>query len=136
MNFIERRCDSMANILLIDDDFDFVDAVKTLLESKNYAVRVAYNGVEGWEKVKEQRPDLIILDVMMPQKDGYKTCAELKANNQYSDIPVILLTAVAEHVHETQYTARMGMEIEAEDYIPKPVEPSELLKRVEFLLNK
>ncbi len=126
----------MAEILVIDDDCDFVNAVKTLLESKHYSVRVAYNGIEGWDRIKEQRPDLIILDVMMPQKDGYKMCAELKANEHYREIPVILLTAVAQHVHETHYTTRMGMEIEAEDYIPKPVEPSELLKRVEFLLHK
>jgi two-component system alkaline phosphatase synthesis response regulator PhoP len=126
----------VADILLIDDDYDFVHAVKTLLESKDHVVRVAYNGIEGWEKVREQKPDLIILDVMMPEKDGYKMCAELKANNQFKEIPIILLTAVAEHIHETQYTTRMGMEMEAEDYIPKPVEPSELLRRVEFLLNK
>jgi two-component system alkaline phosphatase synthesis response regulator PhoP len=128
--------EAMSKILLVDDDPDFVEATKIILESKSHEVIVAYDGNEGWQKVKEDRPDLIVLDVMMPNKDGYAMCAELKSDKQYYDIPVILLTAVAENIPKTSYSKRGGMEIEAEDYIDKPVEPSELVKRVEFLLNQ
>jgi len=126
----------MAKILLVDDDPDFCEATKIILESKSYEVSIAYDGIEGWEKVKADRPDLIVLDVMMPKKDGYEMCKELKADQEYADIPVLLLTAVAENVPTTRYTTRMGMEIEAEDYIDKPVEPRELVKRIEVLLSK
>jgi len=126
----------MAKILLVDDDPDFCEATKIILESKSYEVSIAYDGIEGWEKVKADRPDLIVLDVMMPKKDGYEMCKELKADQEYADIPVLLLTAVAENVPTTRYTTRMGMEIEAEDYIDKPVEPRELVKRIEVILSK
>jgi len=124
-------------ILVVDDNADFVDAVKMLLEKKgDYAVTTAYDGVEGFEKVMAGRPDLIVLDVMMPRKDGYQLCAELKADPGCSDIPVILLTAVASHISDTNYTPRMGMETEADDYIEKPAEPAVILERVNNLLRK
>jgi two-component system alkaline phosphatase synthesis response regulator PhoP len=126
----------MAKILLVDDDPDFCEATKTILESKSFEVTVAYDGVEGWEKVKADKPDLIVLDVMMPKKDGYEMCKELKADSQYAGIPVLLLTAVAEKVSTTRYTTLMGMETEADDYIDKPVEPGELVKRIEALLGE
>lgn len=125
----------MAKILLVDDDPDFCEATKTILESKSFEVSIAYDGEEGWEKVKADRPDLIVLDVMMPKKDGYEMCKELKADQKYADIPVLLLTAVAEKVSTTSYTSLMGMETEADDYIDKPVEPNELVKRIETLLG-
>jgi len=125
----------MAKILLVDDDPDFCEATKTILESKAFEVTIAYDGVEGWEKVRADKPDLIVLDVMMPKKDGYEMCKELKADPQYADIPVLLLTAVAEKVSTTRYTTLMGMETEADDYIDKPVEPVELVKRIETLLG-
>lgn len=124
-------------ILLVDDEADFVDATKFILESKGgYDVVVAYDGVEGLEKTKSEKPDLIILDVMMPNKHGYKMCEELKASEEYCDIPIVLLTSVASHIKDTEYTHRMGMETEADDYIEKPVNPDELLKTINFHLTK
>ncbi len=126
-----------ARILLVDDNPDFVEATKLVLEKKGgYEVIVAYDGVEGLEKAKSERPDCIVLDVMMPEKDGYKMCAELKADNEYKMIPIILLTAVASHISDTEYTPRMGMETEADDYLDKPVEPDEILKSVKNQLSK
>lgn len=126
-----------AKVLIVDDNPDFVEATKLILEKKGgYEVVVAYDGVEGLEKTKSEKPDLIVLDVMMPNKDGYKMCAELKEDAEYSDIPIILLTAVASHISDTQYTPRMGMETEADDYLDKPAEPKEILKRVDNLLKK
>lgn len=123
-------------ILLVDDDPDLVKAVSMILESKKYQVAAAYGGVEGLEKARTENPDLIVLDVMMPDKDGYVVCKELKADPQLSKIPVLLLTAVVQHISTTRFTQQMGLETEADDYIDKPVEPEILVKRVEALLAK
>ncbi len=81
-------------ILVVDDEPDFAGIVQQNLEKEGFEVEVAYDGDEGLEKVKANPPDAIVLDVMMPGKDGYQVCSELKADEQYADIPVILLTAV------------------------------------------
>jgi len=124
----------MAKILVIDDDPDLVESVTMILESKNHDVIQAYGGIEGLKKAKEEKPDAIVLDVMMPDKNGYEVCRELKADAEYSNIPILLLTAVVSHIPNSTYTNRMGMETEADDYVDKPVEPKELVKLVERLL--
>jgi DNA-binding response OmpR family regulator len=123
-------------ILIVDDDPDLVEAVSMILESKNYDVAAAYGGVEGLEKATTEKPDLIVLDVMMPDKDGYAVCKEMKADPKLSRIPILLLTAVVSKIPTTHYTQQMGLETEADDYIDKPVEPEELVKRIETLLSK
>jgi len=123
-------------ILLVDDDPDFVEAVSLILKPKKFDVVTAYDGMEGLKKAKSEKPDLIVLDVMMPEKDGYAVCKELKSSPQMSHIPVLLLTAVASHVPTTRYTQEMGLETEADDYLDKPVEPEVLVKRIEALLLK
>lgn len=122
-------------ILLVDDDPDFVEAVKVIVESGGYEVRVASDGKEGLEAVAEDRPDLIILDVMMPVMDGHRACAALKGDKKTADIPIILLTAVADRVTTSTYTHRDMLESEAEDYMPKPVEPKELLELIKSWLK-
>jgi two-component system alkaline phosphatase synthesis response regulator PhoP len=126
----------MARILVVDDDPDLVESVTLILEKKKHEVIPAYGGIEGVEKAKSEKPDAIILDVMMPDKNGYEVCKELKADPQYRDIPILLLTAVVSKISETTYTHRMGMETEADDYVDKPVEPGELVRLVERLLVK
>jgi two-component system alkaline phosphatase synthesis response regulator PhoP len=123
-------------ILVVDDDPDLVEATSIILKSKQYDVITAYDGVEGWEKAKAEKPDLIVLDVMMPNKDGYTLCKELKADPDLGQIPVLLLTAVVSHISTTHFTQRMGMETEADDFIDKPVEPEVLVKRIEGLLAR
>ncbi len=122
------------NVLLVDDDPDFVEAVKVIVESGGYNVRVAFDGKEGLEAVKEEKPDIIVLDVMMPVMDGHATCAALKKDPETRDIPVILLTAVADRVTTSKYSHRDMLESEAEDYMPKPVDPPELLSQIRRLL--
>lgn len=117
-------------ILLVDDDPDFVEAVRVIVENGGYEVTVAYDGQEGLEAVAERKPDLIVLDVMMPVMNGHEACAKLKASKETEDIPIILLTAVADRVTTSTYTHRDMLESEAEDYMPKPVEPAELLERI------
>ena len=118
-------------VLIVDDDPDLVETVCMMLENKGYEVGKAYDGVEGEEAIKERQPDLLVLDVMMPRKDGYQLCAELKADSATKDIPVILLTAVGEAVPTTSYTHAQGMSTEAEEYIPKPVDSETLVQAVE-----
>ena len=126
----------MSKILIVDDDPDLVEAVTMILESKDYDVIAAYGGIEGLEKAKTEEPDLIVLDVMMPDKDGYVVCKELKADPKYGKIPILLLTAVVSKISTTRYTQQMGLETEADDYVDKPVEPAELVRRIEVLLGK
>ncbi len=106
-------------VLVVDDDPDFCDIVQSKLEKLNLSVEIAYNGVEGMEKVRKSPPDLIVLDVMMPEKDGFQMCKELKADPELSEIPVVMLTAVAEHIADTGYTQYDAMSMEADDYIAK-----------------
>lgn len=122
-------------ILVVDDDPDLVETVAMMLESKGCEVGRAYDGVEGEESIKQRRPDLVILDVMMPRKDGYVLCAQLKADDKTRDIPVVLLTAVGEAVPSTVYTHRDGMSTEADDYIAKPIDTEGLWKVVTGLIE-
>lgn len=115
-------------ILVVDDDPDLVEAVSMKLESENFRVAKAYDGNEAWEKIKEERPQLIILDVMMPEKDGYAVCRELKNDPQYKDITVVLLTAVGEAVPSTSYTHMDGKTSLADEFIPKPIDMDELME--------
>ena len=122
-------------ILIVDDEPDFAAIVQGNLEKEGFEVDVAYNGVEGLEKVQSNPPDAIVLDVMMPEKDGYVVCKELKGDDKYCNIPIILLTAVASHVTSTRYTHREGMSTEADDYIAKPASAEEITKSLKRLLN-
>lgn len=117
-------------ILVVDDDPDLVESVSMKLESKGYRVAKAYDGVEAWEKIKEERPALVILDVMMPRKNGYVLCDEIKKDDEYKSIVVVLLTAVAEAVSETNYTHMDGKSTLADDFIPKPIDLDRLMEIV------
>jgi two-component system alkaline phosphatase synthesis response regulator PhoP len=122
-------------ILVVDDEPDFAAIVQRNLEKEGFEVDVAYDGVEGMEKVGSNPPDAIVLDVMMPEKDGYEMCAELKADEKTADIPVVMLTAVADHVASTRYSHADGMSMEADDYLPKPASADEITASIKSLLN-
>ena len=122
-------------ILVVDDEPDFAAIVQGNLEKEGFEVEIAYNGVEGLEKVRSNPPDAIVLDVMMPEMDGYKVCRELKADEKYADIPVVLLTAVASHVTSTRYSHQDGMSTEADDYIAKPASAEEITASIKRLLE-
>ncbi len=121
-------------ILVVDDDPDLVETVAMMLESKGCEVGQAYDGIEGEESIKARRPDLVILDIMMPRKDGYVLCSELKENEETRDIPIILLTAVGDAVPSTRYSHADGMATEADEYIPKPIDTEGLWEVVSSLL--
>ncbi|MDP3481146.1 MAG: response regulator [Desulfoprunum sp.] len=118
-------------ILVVDDDTDLVEMVAMKLESKNFRVAKAYDGVEAMAKIKEERPALIILDVMMPRKDGYTLCDELKKSEEYKAIVIILLTAVTDAISSTNYTHMGGKTTLADDFIAKPIDMDKLVEIVQ-----
>ncbi|MFN2354211.1 MAG: PleD family two-component system response regulator [Desulfopila sp.] len=117
-------------ILVVDDDTDLVEMISMKLENENFQVAKAYDGVEAFEKIKEAKPALVILDVMMPRKDGYTLCDELKNSDDYKDIVVVLLTAVSDAVSSTNYTHMGGKTTLANDYVPKPIDLDKLMEIV------
>ncbi len=123
-------------ILVVDDEPDMVALIQGRLQKEKYNVDVAYNGAEAIEKVKQNMPDVIVLDVMMPEKDGYQVCSELKKDGKFADIPIILLTAVADHVSSTRYSHYDGISMEADDYIPKgPDSTEQIVQSVRDMLG-
>jgi len=122
-------------VLVVDDEPDFSAVVKKVLEAEGFRVELAYDGAEGLRKVKENPPDAIVLDVMMPEKDGYTVCHELKNDPQYQNIPIVLLTAVSTHVGSTRYSHYDGMSTEADDYLPKPASAQEIAQSVKRLVG-
>ena len=125
-----------AKILLIDDDKDFVEATKTVLESKPYEIIVAYDGNEGLQKARSENPDLILLDIIMPVKDGFTAAEQLAKDPQLRKIPVVMLTAFSSMHQETPIPVSRGYTLEVEDYISKPVSPEELLATVGSCLKR
>jgi two-component system, OmpR family, alkaline phosphatase synthesis response regulator PhoP len=124
----------MKKVLLVDDDKDFIESTKAVLEEK-YEVVVAYDGDEGIEKARTENPDLIILDIIMPTEDGFTAAEQLKGDSELSKIPVMMLTSFGKRGVETNIPRSRGLDLQAEDYVEKPVEPDVLLKRAEELLS-
>lgn len=123
-----------AKILVIDDDSDLVEALKIILEMESYEVVSAFDGEKGLEKVKEENPDLIILDLLLPKEDGAVLCRELKRNPRYTDIPILVLTAMAEKLDPKVFPEHKISSLPADDYVDKPIQPRDLLARVNKLL--
>ena len=129
---------SKATILIIDDDPDFVDAVSSILESAHYNVSTALDPKRGKEKIYSEKPDLILLDIMMDSLfDGFSLCHSIKTSKEFNQIPVILVSAVkAQTGSRFQFKGgEQGMR-GPDDYIDKPVNPDDLLSRVAKLLPK
>jgi CheY-like chemotaxis protein len=122
-------------VLVVDDDPDLVEAVSLKLESEDFRVAKAYDGIQAWQRIKEERPDLIILDVMMPKKNGYQVCDEIKKDPEYKDITVVLLTAVGDAVTSTSYTHWDGKTALAEEFIPKPIDLDNLMDIIKDYLG-
>lgn len=120
-----------SKILLVDDEVDIRDLLSYNLEHAGYEVEQAQNGNEGIQLAEKWQPDLIILDVMMPVKDGITTCEELRTHPEIGQTPVIFLTARSE-----DYSELAGFEAGADDYVVKPIRMRILLKRIKALLKR
>jgi two-component system response regulator MprA len=127
-----------ATILVVDDDPDIIKATTRVLESQGYRVTAALNGEECLEKIREWRPDLIILDLLMPKLDGFGVCRELRDGKytEYSGIPILIATAVREDASRRRYELETGVDLDVDGYLEKPIRPLDLLHRVEKLLEK
>jgi len=117
-------------ILLVDDEKDLSDMVKMRLESHGYEVLTAYDGQEGLDKARREKPDLIILDLMLPKLDGYKVCRMLKFDEKHKSIPIVMFTSRVQDSDK-----KMGEEVGANAYITKPFEPETLLSTVQGLIR-
>ena len=122
---------SKNRILLVDDEPDIVETVSFMLQSHNYLVSVASGGQEGMEKAKNEQPDLLLLDIMMPDIDGYDVCMKLKSEDETKDIPIIMLTAKGES-EAVLRSHRLG----ADDYVVKPFSLPTLLSKMKKFLDK
>lgn len=117
-------------ILLVEDEKDMMETVRLRLEANGYEVISAYDGKEGLEKMRQELPDLLILDLMIPKVDGYKVCRMLKFDEKYKKIPIIMFTARCQVADK-----KLGQEVGADAYITKPFESETLLHEIERLLK-
>ena len=118
-------------ILVVDDEPDVVSLLDLMLKGQGYSVIVAVDGQEALEKARSEKPDLILLDIMLPRIDGYKVARMLKFDEKYSQIPIIMLTAKVQ-----EKDRQMGMETGADEYITKPFDVTALLAKIKEILLK
>jgi DNA-binding response OmpR family regulator len=124
-------------ILIIDDDVDFVDLNKAVLESNGFEVETAFSAREGMDKVQFDAPNLILLDLMLEKHDtGFSFAKTIKGDPRYKNIPILMISAVA---GETGYDFSQesdGYWMKTDDFVPKPVEPDVLVQKINALLDK
>ena len=118
-------------ILVVDDEIYIVHILDFSLGMEGYEVLTALDGEQALEKARAEKPDLIVLDIMMPKLDGYETCKRLKADADTKDVPVILLSAKGRNVDQ-----KVGFEVGADDYITKPFSPRKLVERINAILGQ
>lgn len=129
---------AQGRILIIDDDPDITEAMTVVLENKGYEVQSALDSAEGMERLKQAKPDLIVLDVMMKtSQEGFELSRTLKHNPDYQSIPILMLTAVKQKTG-LDFKAEAGDDswLPVEEFLDKPVKPDVLLEKVENLLQK
>lgn len=127
-NYILIKKEKMEKILIIEDDLWISNSLKLYLESSNYKVELYNTGKKAIEKIKQYNPNLIILDINLPEKDWMQICSELRV---FSNIPIVMLTA-----RDSEYDRISGLENWADDYIAKPFSPRELLARIKTILKR
>lgn len=127
-----------AKILVVDDDPDIRTVLTALLESRGYQVVAAGDGREGLDTLKAEKPDLMILDLLMSEMDGFTVMKKLKDPRwaKYAHIPIMVLTSVREDASRRRYELETGVTMDVDDYLEKPINPPIVLERVERLLKK
>jgi two-component system alkaline phosphatase synthesis response regulator PhoP len=128
---IRNISDSRSKILIVDDEMDMLLPLKKSLEIENYVVIDAYNGKEAIEKANTELPDLILLDLMLPEIDGYEVCDQLRKESNTKNIPIIMLTA-----KDTVREKVRGLETGADDFVTKPFNLKELKARISSVLRR
>ena len=118
-------------ILVVEDERDIADIIRFNLEQEGFQVLTAHDGLEAVRLVKSERPDLVVLDLMLPRMDGKEVCRLIRADERLNAIPVMMLTARAEEIDRI-----IGFEIGADDYLTKPFSPRELILRIKAILRR
>jgi len=118
-------------ILLIEDEEDIASLIKLQAEVSGYKLHVEVDGINGYRAVEREKPDLVILDIMLPGQNGLDVCRKIKGNPELKDIPVIILTAKSEEIDVV-----LGLELGADDYVAKPFSPKILFSRVKAVLRR
>lgn len=121
----------MKKVLIIDDEEDIRELIQYNLEKEGFEVSTAENGRVGLDRLNEKKPDLILLDVMMPEMDGMEVCEIIRKNNKFNDVVICFLTARNE-----DYSQIAGLDLGGDDYISKPVKPKVLVSRINALLRR
>ncbi|MEB6195917.1 response regulator transcription factor [Mammaliicoccus sciuri] len=116
-------------VLVVDDEQSIVTLLKYNIEQAGYQVIVAYDGVQALEKVNEEKPDLVVLDVMLPEKDGIEVCKTIRSDK--NQVPILMLTA-----RDDEFDRVLGLELGADDYMTKPFSPREVVARVKAILRR
>ncbi|MCK4488618.1 MAG: response regulator [Anaerolineales bacterium] len=119
------------SILIVDDDPDILDGILMILESQDYHLRTARDGVMCLELLSEEKPDLLILDLLMPRMDGWGVIREVRSQPQFSDMPIMVLTTVIEDASRRRYELETGVSMDIQAYIEKPAKPTQLLQQIE-----
>ena len=125
-------------ILVVDDDPDMRNAITIILESQDYKIITAQDGVEALASLRAEQPDLMILDLLMPNMDGFAVLKTLQDGrwSKYRETPILILSSVREDASRRRYELETALELNVDDYIEKPVSPQELLRRVDKLLKE
>lgn len=125
-------------ILIVDDDPDMRDALTIILESQDYEIVTAQDGLEALAALRAEKPDLMLLDLLMPKMDGFAVLKELQDGrwDKYRNIPIVVLSSVREEASRRRYELETALELKVDDYVEKPVSPDVLLKRVGNLLKR
>ncbi|NIM93189.1 MAG: response regulator [Anaerolineales bacterium] len=123
-------------ILVVDDDPDILEGIIAVLETQDYRLETARDGLECMERIREETPDLVILDMLMPRMDGFAVIRELRADPEYSGLPIIVLTTVIEDAAYRRYELETGLSMDVHDFIEKPAMPAELLRRVSAVVDQ
>ncbi len=125
-------------VLVVDDDPDILDVVTMILESQDYEVVVAHDGMECLDKLGAEKPDLMILDLLMPRMDGFAVYKELQDPkwSEYQDMPILILTSVREEASRRRYELETGQQLGVDDYLEKPLSPEVLLGSVRKLIER
>jgi len=126
--------EEQAYILIVDDDPDILEGIITILESQPYRLATARDGVMCMELVRKEKPDLLILDLLMPRMDGWGVIREMRSEPRYADVPILVLTTVIEDASRRRYELETGMTMDVQDYVQKPARPDDLIKRIEKML--
>ena len=121
------------SILIVDDDPDILDGILIILESRDYHLRTARDGLQCIDLLKEEVPDLLILDLLMPRMDGWGVIRKVRSDPRYEKMPIMILTTVIEDASRRRYELETGHSMEIQAYIEKPDKPGDLLQMVEEL---